>query len=403
MVHSSMASDCFDEQVCLMGNNVVKGTYFNPANLNSQDDSGHAGLNQTCMVNQQEFEQLKTQATRLEQMLQVMPAGVVVIDGKGFVRQANTLARDLLGEPLEGQVWRDIIQRSFRPQADDGHEVSLRDGRKVKLSITPLVGEPGQMIVMTDLTETRQLQQRISHMQRLSSLGKTVASLVHQIRTPLSAAMLYAANLKGNTLDEGSRTRFADKLHTRLEELEYQVNDMLLFAKSGEQQVVEEIDVASLFDQVASGAEMMLHKHQASIEFKNGATGARITGNMSALVGALHNLIHNAIQAQPTGAHIEVSAFPDNQQTNVVDITVSDDGPGIEQDKLNKIFEPFFTTRSHGTGLGLAVVQSVAKSHKGIAQVTNRKSGGASFSLCLPVSSVSSPIHSAAVNQGEAI
>ncbi len=101
-----------------------------------------------------------------------MPAGVIVIDGKGIVRQANEQAKALLGEPLEEEVWRSIITRSFKPRADDGHEVSLVDGRRVKLSITPLENEPGQLIVITDLTETRQLQARVSHMQRLSSLGK---------------------------------------------------------------------------------------------------------------------------------------------------------------------------------------------------------------------------------------
>ena len=148
-----------------------------------------------AQTQQQELASLKQQASRLNHLLQVMPAGVVVIDGQGIVRQANEQAKVFLGEPLEGELWRTIIARSFKPRADDGHEVSLYDGRRVKLSITPLVNEPGQLIVLTDLTETRQLQARLSHLQRLSSLGKMVASLAHQIRTPLSAAMLYAANL----------------------------------------------------------------------------------------------------------------------------------------------------------------------------------------------------------------
>ena len=94
---------------------------------------------------------LRLQASRLEHLLQVMPAGVIVIDGKGIVRQANEQAKALLGEPLEEEVWRSIITRSFKPRADDGHEVSLVDGRRVKLSITPLENEPGQLIVITDL------------------------------------------------------------------------------------------------------------------------------------------------------------------------------------------------------------------------------------------------------------
>ena len=157
-------------------------------------------VRETAQSQQQELDSLRQQASRLNHLLQVMPAGVIVLDGKGYVRQANEQASLLLGEPLEGELWRTIIARSFKPRADDGHEVSLFDGRRVKLSITPLVNEPGQLIVLTDLTETRQLQARLSHLQRLSSLGKMVASLAHQIRTPLSAAMLYAANLTRKNL-----------------------------------------------------------------------------------------------------------------------------------------------------------------------------------------------------------
>lgn len=353
-------------------------------------------LHTTTVVDQQEFERLKHQATRLEHLLQVMPAGVVVIDGKGVVKQSNALAKNLLGEPLEGQIWRTIINRSFKPQADDGHEVSLRDGRKVKLSITPLLEEPGQLIVMTDLTETRQLQQRISHMQRLSALGKTVASLVHQIRTPLSAAILYAANLSNKSLSEENKDKFADKLQTRLGELESQVNDMLLFAKSGEKQVIEKIAVSDLFKEISAGSDAMLQKHHAWLEIELKSENMTIMGNMPALVGAVQNLIHNALQAKPEGASLRLTA---HQQDDNINIVVEDDGPGIDNDVLTNIFEPFFTTQSHGTGLGLAVVKSVAKSHHGDVFVSNVKHGGAKFTVALPCISDTSEANSTGDHQ----
>ncbi len=78
-------------------------------------------------------------------------------------------------------------------------------------------------------------------MQRLSALGKMVASLAHQVRTPLSAAMLYAANLSSEKLNPTARSNFHEKLMSRLQDLESQVNDMLLFARSGDQKIVEEV------------------------------------------------------------------------------------------------------------------------------------------------------------------
>lgn len=346
-----------------------------------------------------EIENLRQETARLNHILQVMPAGVVVIDGNGWVKQANKLAADLLGEPIEGQLWRTIIQRSFKPQADDGHEVSLIDGRKVKLSITPLVNEPGQLIVLTDLTETRQLQQRIGHLQKLSSLGKMVASLAHQIRTPLSAAILYAANLSNNTLSKESRTAFADKLQSRLRDLENQVNDMLLFAKSGSEQVVSRISLQSLLQEVQLGAEVMLGRQNAMLKVNLPDPDIHILGNKVALAGALQNLIHNALGFKPIGAVIELTASRELHNNHRVNISVSDNGPGIKGEHLKQIFEPFFTTRTHGTGLGLAVVKTVAQSHHGKISVANREQGGACFTLRLPImpeqSSQISPLYDA--------
>ncbi|MCC2615142.1 PAS domain-containing protein [Aestuariibacter halophilus] len=333
---------------------------------------------------QTEVERLKCQATRLQHVLQVMPSGVVIIDGKGIVRQANPMARQLLGEPLEGMRWREVIPRSFQPQKDDGHEVSLANGRKVKLSITPLVDEPGQLIVLTDLTETRELQQRISHMQRLSALGKTVASMVHQIRTPLSAAILYAANLAGKGLASDARSTFVGKLQARLGELESQVNDMLLFAKSGEQQVLHEVALQPLLDDVRNGCEAMLLQLEGELVTQTLPPHLAIQGNQPALKGALQNLVHNALQECGKGARIRIDAQVTDSGDTVC-IRVSDNGQGIPADHIEHIFEPFYTTKSQGTGLGLAVVAAVAKSHGGFIRADNLAQGGACFSLFIPL------------------
>ncbi|WP_414830141.1 sensor histidine kinase [Alteromonas sp. H39] len=332
-------------------------------------------------VSSADITSLRQQASRLEHLLKVMPAGVIVLDGRGIVRQANDQARDLLGEPLEGQVWRTIIHRSFKPRADDGHEVSLTDGRRVKLSITPLEKEPGQLIVLTDLTETRQLQARVSHMQRLSSLGKMVASLAHQIRTPLSAAMLYASNLTRKGLGEEASHNFANKLSARLKELESQVNDMLLFAKSGEEQVVTSLTLQDVDEAIRTTAQTIAQQAEQNIRLEGFDSDVTFTGNITALQGALLNLINNASQVTPKAGTIKVKALCGEGQ---VAITVCDQGPGVPAELQHRIFEPFFTTKTHGTGLGLAVVKSVINAHKGQLSVANLVDHGACFTVSLP-------------------
>ncbi|WP_289156330.1 ATP-binding protein [uncultured Pseudoalteromonas sp.] len=345
-----------------------------------------------CLLQEEyigELSDLRQQASWLSHLVDTMPAGVVVLDGKGLIAKANQIAIDMLGEPLEGEKWFNIIQRSFRPHQDDGHEVSLKDGRLIKLDITALAPEPGQLILMTDLTETRRLQKRVAHMQRLSALGKMVASLAHQVRTPLSAAMLYAANLGSKKLPESSRDNFQTKLMSRLKDLETQVNDMLLFAKSGEQQVVEQVSMQQLLNEVKLGADAMVALNNSSLVVELPEPDIEITGNKTALASAIQNLIHNSIQIIGSQAQVTLKAQRDSSEPDTVRISVCDNGPGVELSQIEKIFEPFYTTKSQGTGLGLAVVNSVANAHQGRVEVVNNANGGACFSLLLPICTAS--------------
>ena len=342
-----------------------------------------------CLLQEEyvgELSDLRQQASWLSHLVDTMPAGVIVLDGKGMIAKANQIAIDMLGEPLEGEKWFSVIQRSFRPHQDDGHEVSLKDGRLIKLDITALAPEPGQLILMTDLTETRRLQKRVAHMQRLSALGKMVASLAHQVRTPLSAAMLYAANLGSKRLSEASRGSFHTKLMSRLKDLETQVNDMLLFAKSGDQQVVEQVSMQQLLSEVKAGADAMVALNDSELNVSLPEPDIEIMGNKTALASAIQNLIHNSIQVIGSGAQVHLSALRDTQDPDYVRISVSDNGPGIDLGQSEKIFEPFYTTKSQGTGLGLAVVSSVAGAHQGRVEANNNPHGGAIFSMLLPIS-----------------
>ena len=325
---------------------------------------------------------------RLQHLLQVLPNGIVVLDQRGYVTQANPVAVAMLGEPLHGQRWLDVINRSFRPRVDDGLEVSLHDGRRVQLAISPLEPLAGQLIVLTDLTETRQLQSRLSHLQRLSSLGKMMASLAHQIRTPLSGALLYARNLRNQKLDPAAREQFSQKLLNRLTDLEQQVNDLLLFARAGREQQVQQLSMQQLLSEVFAAVEPLVLQQQGTVLVELPDPDVMVLGNHTALAGALSNLVHNALEHAGPGAKIQLSAIASSDQRQVV-LAVQDEGPGVPEHLRQQIFEPFYTTRSNGTGLGLAVVQAVATSHNGHARCLSAANGGARFELVLPVSPAS--------------
>lgn len=327
---------------------------------------------------QQWYPSQEPAAKQLDKLLSILPVGVVVLDGSGRVTEANATAEALLGGPLLDDRWLEVVARAFRPRADDGAEVSLINGRRVKLDICPLDGEPGQLIVISDLTETRTMQTRMAHLQRLSSLGRMVASLAHQIRTPLSAAMLYAGQLN-QALPGATHDKFQQKLMARLRDLESQMNNMLLFAKSGEQKVADKLKVGELLAELEQASESMLATHQGQLHIDCRCPEAPVLGSQSALVSALSNLIHNALQAGAQQLRLRVEA-----KTPWLSLQLDDDGPGIAEELLFKVAEPFFTTKSHGTGLGLSVVRSVAQAHGGQLHMANGQQG-ARMTLILPL------------------
>ncbi|GLR70735.1 sensor histidine kinase [Agaribacter marinus] len=346
---------------------------------------------ESSVINQSAIKPSKDQ-NRLSHLLAIMPAGVLVIDQKGKVSLANNQAKSLLQEPLIGELWRKVIQRAFSPKADDGHEVSMRNGKRVKIDISPLTEEKGQLVVITDLTETRALQNRVSHMQRLSSLGKMVASLAHQVRTPLSSALLYAENLKSITANNELAERFSERLISRLYDLETQVNDMLLFAKSGDSQIVKPLSGEAIQTLCTEQVDTQFVQAGARLKIENQCKQTLTLGNLTSIAGAVGNLLSNALHAlhnidakSVTLSFVEVTV----QNKQYMQICVTDNGEGLGDKTPQQLFEPFFTTKTQGTGLGLAVVNTVAKSHKGFVDCGNNELQGAWFSLYLPIYSQS--------------
>ncbi|MFM2589222.1 sensor histidine kinase [Vibrio sp. TBV020] len=323
---------------------------------------------------------LEQQVERYQQVLDVMPAGVILLDTQGVVQEANPEAQRLLEISLVGEKWFEVIQQAFAPREDDGHEISLRNGRKVRLAIS--ASTTGQLILITDLTETRLLQSRISDLQRLSSLGRMVASLAHQVRTPLSSAMLYASNLGAPNLPPATKDRFQNKLMDRLHDLEKQVNDMLLFAKGGDNKVVKPFTISDLVAEFSPMVETALKNNQIDYFLEVEEEHTQLLGNANAIASALSNLVMNAIQIAGKESQVDVFFRPVNGELK---ISVQDSGPGVPKELQNKIMEPFFTTRSQGTGLGLAVVQMVCRAHDGRLELISEEGDGACFTMCIPL------------------
>lgn len=321
-------------------------------------------------------------ANRLSLLLDVLPAAVVVLDGEDAIRQFNPAACELLPAIAPGLPWVALFRESVAEQRE-GEEYVLRNGRVAGLLERSLAPESGRILLLIDVTETRELQERVIRQERLSALGEMAAQLAHQIRTPLASALLDAAHLARDDLPEGRRQQFSSRLKARLGHLERQIRDMLVFAR-GSRFVPEPVEVLPLLQELGQVIEPMLQARQAGFELQDRTVEPLwISGNRDALLGALMNLATNALEQGGQGVRLRIEL--DKTPNERLEIRFCDNGPGVAEELVGRIFDPFFTTRSDGTGLGLAVVQSVVLAHEGRISVQRSAEGGACFHVRLPL------------------
>ncbi len=156
------------------------------------------------------------------------------------------------------------------------------------------------------------------------------------------------------------------------------VNDFLDFARKRPHEPVE-TDVYELLFEAVSLAEKDASDKEVRLELE-APKALRFPVDAESLKRALLNLLKNAIQAVPKGGRVRLSALADGD----LEIRVSDDGPGVPEEKREEIFAPFFTTKQKGTGLGLALVRKTILAHGGDIRVEASDNGGACFVLRLP-------------------
>lgn len=320
-------------------------------------------------------------ANRLARLHELLPAAVIATNGEDQITDCNPVAFEMLGSPLLGQKWETIKTQALQFSSDANQQLSLQDGRIVQMLMQALEDEPGNLLLLVDISREMALQEVTHRNDRLAVMGEMVASLAHQIRTPLATAILYASQMKSSSMSEQDRVRFSDRLMERLRHIETMINDMLQFSRIGRYKA-DTTPVAAFFEKLAITLEADIARYQATIRFECEEPDAVIVGHADALQSALMNLIINAMQARPDKVEISLSYKTDGH--GKYSLIVQDNGPGIAPATRNKIFNPFFTTRSDGTGLGLAVVESIVHAHGGTVSCDSALDQGSVFTLTMP-------------------
>lgn len=308
---------------------------------------------------------------RLLRTMEALPGAVLVLDGRGIVRERNRNAAELLNRPLIGEEWAEIVRRECAPRDDANGDLWLKTGRCLSLSRRSLAPEVGEILLLTDVSDTRRLADMLRRADRLSAIGEMTACLAHQIRTPVASALLNVSRLTS-----GEHGAVAQRVRDRLNDVGRIVDDMLRYA-SGQRRSVDEFSVAELFDEIAESYDDLTGSCRLVVDPVDAKLS--VAGDRDALKGAIGNLIDNAQQA----VHTSVVHVLAHGQGRDIRLSVQDDGAGISEETRARIFEPFFTTRPQGTGLGLAVVRTVAEAHGGRVEVES-DDVGTTFTICLP-------------------
>lgn len=312
-------------------------------------------------------------------ILSSLPTALVIINSQGRIVWLNPSAEAMLGYGLLNSLWLDVISKAFVPRADDGHEVSLADGRRVHVAIATLDSLPGVLVSLSDITATRDYEKAKENEKRLVSIGTMTAQLAHQIRTPLSSAMLYTEHLN-NLADLDARTQnWIHRLQECHTSIEQQIQDLLLFAR-GTTIEPEYMDMRCWCSLLVQRAQPYVISHGVSFQVSNQLVTHKSLIHGESLIGAVLNLVINSLQSDATEINLTLASTDDSG----IQISVEDNGKGMSEEVKNQAFLPFYTTKARGNGLGLAVVYAVVKAHGGRVRLESVEGVGTEIHLYLP-------------------
>jgi two-component system sensor kinase FixL len=289
---------------------------------------------------------------------------------------------------------------------DIEYQVVLRDGRTRHLHhIAQAVrGENGQVLkhvgTIHDITdrhhaedEARQLQERLTHFSRLSTMGEMAAGLAHEINQPLSAIATYAQAcqriLRQDEPDVADVAVALEQINAQALRAGEVIRRLRNFVKNREVKR-EWVDCRRLLDDLRTLAETdaRLHNVQLRIDAEEGLPA--VHADPIQLQQVILNLVRNAIDAMadcPVGRR-EIVLKTCRSPEGEVQITVADQGSGLAPGAAEHLFNPFFTTKASGTGLGLAISRSIVRAHGGRLWHTSNGEFGARFHFTLPASPV---------------
>ena len=352
--------------------------------------------------------QVESQRAYLETVLRRLSSGVMTLDSDGVVQTANRAAHEILRietlsvtglvlsalgrQTPQAQQFVAAVCAHIEHDAQEWRdEISLygADGRQVLLCRGTPLAEPegeasGYVLVFDDITA-------LIKAQRDAAWGEVARRLAHEIKNPLTPIQLSAERLRHKYLksmpekDARVLDRATHTIVQQVEAMKEMVNDFSDYASPPR---IKRTPVA--FDGLVSEVVDLYRSAgtHPDLVVKLGAEEAAIEADPVRIRQVIHNLVKNAQEAlhEVPRARIELAtSVVEEADCRFVEFRVVDNGPGFDSELLAHLFEPYVTTKTHGTGIGLAIVKKIVEEHGGVVSAENMAGRGACVTLRLPV------------------
>ncbi len=343
-----------------------------------------------------EFE--KARADDLERITSTLTrslsSGFIALDPTGRVIDVNRSAKEILrldGDITAGEI-TDIIGRgsltgtiegSFASRESLSRQEVIDERRGIILGVTtvPLYDESdqflGMLVLFTDLSSIRELEQRMREMQALADLGQISAGIAHEFRNSLGTILGYLklARRQENPAQSEEKLRKAESEGNRLAD---SINALLAFARPVSLEL-ERVELNLLLERVIE----RLATESSHVEIRLEGEDVELDADASLIETVFENLVRNAVEAIPPGepGHVTVAVHKD---PGVATVEITDTGTGIDAELLPKIFLPFQTGKASGTGLGLPLARKIVLLHGGSISISHTSNAGTEVRVELP-------------------
>ncbi len=348
------------------------------------------------------YGELKRMAGHNEAVLESLSDALLVVDNDLVLTTVNPRAAEVFHLAARESTGRraseipalaevaDLLDRSLKAgthfEADD-LEAQVPPGlaRPIRVSTSILREKGGEVrgaiAVVRDLTDERELVQRVNRSERLAAMGEAVAGVAHELRNPLTVMRGLTQLIQKRLVEDDQGQEYAGMVIEGIDRVSKIIRELLDFARDTKLSLTKTA-IGELVSSVAReyGPTLVERGHRFEVEIDPDLPAVIVDPDKVRQV--LLNLLSNAADACPQGGHIQLVA---TQGEGRVQLRAIDDGVGMSSEVLSRIFEPFYTNKDEGTGLGLYISRKLIEHQGGEIEVVSEVGAGTTFTIRLPI------------------